>query len=344
MTSSKARVLVSYSSQDRKWRDRLSQVLSRFGDLKGCWSDAGHEVVGLGQDRMDEQIERAQAMVLVVSRHFLRSEEAAATLRRIESARERRGLAVTWVLVDECDTSIDLLEDCQAAHDLRKPLASLSEGMLSATLERIGRRVRALTVHSLEQRRNTVAWDLDSTELGDLVREAVESMDSAHALPSADIGIPEAEKNALVRAGFDLKSRRRGGEDPLATTAAEYAALLQTSLTTQQAAERLGVQPSRIRQRLNSKPASLLGIHTASRGWRLPEFQFTSNGALPGIELVIRALDPRLHAVSVYRWFHTPNPDLITEAGAGGGSPLSPIDWLRSGCDPSLPVELAAKL
>ena len=156
--------------------------------------------------------------------------------------------------------------------------------------------------------------------------------------PRADLTENEAE--ALRRGGFVLEPEDLGPEDPLARTAAELAAILKGSLTTATAAQRLGVDPSRIRQRLTSQPPSLYGIRLES-GWVLPELQFDGDHLIPGIGDVVARLDPELHPVVVHRWFTTPNPDLLVEDESRS---LSPRDWLRFGLPVQAVVDLAADL
>jgi hypothetical protein len=118
---------------------------------------------------------------------------------------------------------------------------------------------------------------------------------------------------------------------------AEYAALLKSSLSTAETARRLGVDPSRIRQRLTADPPTLYGIRIGPN-WYVPEFQFDGDGLLRGLGEVVSRLDPELHPVAVFRWFTTPSADLSAEAL--GGRSLSPRDWLRLG----LPVEAVAEM
>ncbi len=155
--------------------------------------------------------------------------------------------------------------------------------------------------------------------------------------PQRDLTTAEVE--ALRDGGFALEGEDVGEDDPLARTAAEYAALVQTSLTTAGAAARLPVEPSRIRQRLTERPPTLYGIRLGS-GWRIPEFQFEGDGLLPGWSEVVAALDPEPHPISVYRWLTTPNVDLEDQEGRR----LSPRDWLRLGLEPPAVAELAADL
>jgi hypothetical protein len=151
--------------------------------------------------------------------------------------------------------------------------------------------------------------------------------------------LTEAEAAVLRSGGFVLEPVELGTEDPLAQTVAELAALLQESLPTSEAAARLGVDPSRIRQRLTASPPSLYGIRLES-GWVVPTFQMEGNKLLPGVAEVVARLDPELHPVAVFRWFHLPTPDLTLERKEEEPLVLSPRDWLRLG----LPVKPVAEL
>ncbi len=147
-------------------------------------------------------------------------------------------------------------------------------------------------------------------------------------------GISAAEAAVLKRGGFDLGPAEFGPNDPFKETSAELAAILRESLPVEAVAERLGMDPSRTRLRLMSVPRSLLGIPVDS-GWMVPTFQLDGGGLLHGISDVVALLDPALHPVAVFRWFHLPNPDLVLETDAEESKTLSPRDWLQLG----LPVD-----
>lgn len=150
--------------------------------------------------------------------------------------------------------------------------------------------------------------------------------------------LTEPELRALEAGGFDLDPRAQGGADPLALAAAAYAALLKTSFTTVTVATRLGVDQSRIRQRLAER--TLYGFHQESQ-WLIPAFQFVQDQLLPGIGEVVSQLDPELHPVTVMRWFLAPQPELYVEAL---DRTLSPRDWLRLGYPTGPLAELAGQL
>ncbi|HSG38372.1 MAG TPA: hypothetical protein VLE27_01945 [Thermoanaerobaculia bacterium] len=177
--------------------------------------------------------------------------------------------------------------------------------------------------------------------LDPMVREAVNRLQRTLYPKSSRADLTAAEVEALEEGGFNLEPIEPGSEDPLAQTVAEYVALLKSSLTTTAAADRLGVDPSRIRQRLTSQPPSLYGIRV-NNGWYIPEFQFDGDRLIQGTGEVVARLDPELHPVSVFRWFTTPSPELSADEMRGRN--LSPREWLRMGLPVRPVVELAASL
>jgi hypothetical protein len=177
-------------------------------------------------------------------------------------------------------------------------------------------------------------------DLDPMVREAMSRLRRTLYRSDSRADLTREEAEALERGGFVLEDGE-SSEDPLARTVAEYAALLKSSLSTGEAAKRLGVDPSRIRQRLTSLPPTLYGVRIGA-GWYIPEFQFDGDGMVPGIGDVVSRLDPELHPVAVYRWFTSPNPDLSMDEP--GGRNLSPRDWLRLGLPVPPVADLASNL
>jgi hypothetical protein len=128
-------------------------------------------------------------------------------------------------------------------------------------------------------------------------------------------------------------------EEEVARTAFEYAVLRAKGLTTHEAAKRLGVNDSRVRQRLAA--LALYGIK-AGDAWRLPAFQFARKELIPGIDRVFPRLPKSLNPVAVYRWFHTSNLDL--EGRDGQGRAPTPLHWLQIENNPDVVAGLAAGL
>lgn len=145
-----------------------------------------------------------------------------------------------------------------------------------------------------------------------------------------------AEIDALRSVGLSTERWRGAGRiDPLAQSIADYMALLDTSLTTSQAAKYLKVDASRIRQRLRER--SLYGVAYDGEK-RLPRFQFERRKVIPGLAEVLVELPARLGPLDVAEWFLSPNPDLELEDRA---APISPREWLLSGESVETVVALA---
>jgi excisionase family DNA binding protein len=144
----------------------------------------------------------------------------------------------------------------------------------------------------------------------------------------------------------DVVELRRGGLAPTADhgaydrvrarTGAEMAALLSRALSTAEAAARMGVDPSRVRQ--------LLAEHRllASRDggeWRILDVQFSGDGLVPNIGQVVSALPEGMPPLAAARWLRSPEPDLEI-----AGESVSPIEWLTAGGEPERVRSLAADL
>lgn len=61
--------------------------------------------------------------------------------------------------------------------------------------------------------------------------------------------------------------------------------------------------------------------------WRIPELQFQGESLVPNIAEVNAVIDRELDAVSVLRWYTSPDPELE----APDGTLLSPLGWLKAG-------------
>ena len=160
------------------------------------------------------------------------------------------------------------------------------------------------------------------------------------AMPTMLYGDPvkeltDTEREVLVKGGVRLDAELQG--DPLAATMVQFAALVSTSLTTKEAAQRLGVPQSRVRQMVARR--TLYGVLLNSRR-RIPAFQFAQGGGLvPNIAKVNAALPEDLHPVEVQAWYIQPHVDLFV--GDDLDACVSPLDWLRSGGDVRRVVQLA---
>jgi hypothetical protein len=203
----------------------------------------------------------------------------------------------------------------------------LSSGGLSVTLDTAPFRRAGLSVEPADFER--------------LVMEAVERALPPRPPVDARNELTEDEQRFLEEAGVDLAEfahRDRGAASPLAQTAADYAALLATALTVPDLAARLGVDTSRIRQRLARH--TLYGIKDGT-SWRIPLFQLDDTGQalVPGLHRVA----PHwvgAHPVEVARWFTLPHVDLEDAEEES----VSPRTWLLTGGDPKVVAALAEEL
>lgn len=345
MAESRPSIFISCHAADFAWRDLIVEGLLRSESVEP-WVDTRIQVGDEWDKSLKRRIAESSAIVLVLSPEYLKSRRAEELAVAVGEADSDHRPHVTWVLASDCEVSDTAAVEGSPAHDPRRPLETLVGEQLKRIVARICRHVVGLVAPA----RDRMFIDTASRDLGMQWREFVELtvavMDRmggpALLAPTREL-LPVPDQDALRRAGFDVEPRALGMEDPRAMVAAEHAALLGSALSTEEVAERLGVQPSRIRQRLNSDPPTLYGVRGSSREWLVPSFQFNEQGVIPGLGKVIAALDPELHPVSVYRWFHAPNPDLVDEE-LMGEEPLSPLDWLAAGQDPELVVELARNL
>jgi hypothetical protein len=147
----------------------------------------------------------------------------------------------------------------------------------------------------------------------------------------------EAEQQVLDEAHVDLSGLAEQTANPEEVTASRYAAIYARALTVSEASKRLSVSPGRIRQRIAGR--TLHALRVSAGGWRLPLWQFTDQGLLPGLEQVLPALPEQLHPMSVFGFMHQPVPDLDVN-----GTAVSPVDWLATGGDAGPVAELAASL
>jgi hypothetical protein len=191
----------------------------------------------------------------------------------------------------------------------------------------------AMSLHEVLERRFGVGED-------DFAAALVEFADRAGPLALVDIRpvdyFGESQQAALRKLGASLQPLRATELGPVAGLAAAHADLVKHSLSVATVAKLLGVDPSRVRQRIYAH--SLYGFKHGG-AWLVPAFQVDGRTLRPGLNLGIAELSPQLHPVAVSRWFTTPNADLIL-----GDEAVSPIAWLSSGGPPELIASLAGEI
>jgi hypothetical protein len=179
-----------------------------------------------------------------------------------------------------------------------------------------------------------VGLRVNSSEFLSLVEDAARRLSPAHPDPAHYF--TQDQRDVLRSVGLDLSPQRDNEPDTRARAVAEQAVLHDTALTVGQAAATLGVDTSRIRHRLLD--GRLTGWKDRG-GWRLPAWQFTAHGVLPGLDQVLAALPDDQPSLVVAAFMTTPQEDLVA-----GSRAVTPYEWLQAGGDPERVARLAGML
>lgn len=189
------------------------------------------------------------------------------------------------------------------------------------------------------ERSGTLACGGDVSALAaDLLVEAITIVGSAHPATASGGPLAGDERDVLVAVGVDAEARP--DPTPGCRGILDRVRLLSEGLSVAEAADHLGVNQSRVRQRLDER--SLVGLRARDgRAWILPAFQFVGDGAsggeLPGLAQVLRRIRRDCPPSAVAAFFETPQPDLESDEDRS----LSPHDWLLAGGDPEIVAVLA---
>ena len=177
---------------------------------------------------------------------------------------------------------------------------------------------------------------IDFTRFVALLREALDNVGQRRRAGDPSSQLTESDIEQLRAGGMDPSVALGAYDRVRARTAAHTVALLTSSLTAGEAAKRLGVSPSRVRQMLAER--SLLAVKDGGE-WHVLELQFQQRRLVPNIGAVARAMPAGLALVGIANWLTTPEPDLEI-----GDTSVSPLEWLSAGGDPGLVAALAAEL
>jgi len=178
-----------------------------------------------------------------------------------------------------------------------------------------------------------------SSNFSSYFEPAILGRDAVHPFPRRSCGRSSGRRDGCP-AAWRLHDgpADSGPASALAQTAAEYAALRETSLTAVETARRLGVGLSQVRQLLATR--KLYGLQVKG-AWRIPAFQFVGESLLPGLDEVVSALPKDLHPAGFYHWFTAPNSNLTSDEGERR---LSPREWLLAGYPARAVARLATDL
>jgi hypothetical protein len=149
---------------------------------------------------------------------------------------------------------------------------------------------------------------------------------------TAEAPLGDDERAALALLGIDADEAMPYasfyGSAPVREGLARRARMVETALPLAEAAKRMGVSDSRLRQRITE--GTLVAIQKPhGRGWLVPGFQLTEQGELPYLARILSARRRSVGAEALARIFELPNEELKGR---------SPRDWLVAGGEPA-PVE-----
>ncbi|MEN8130410.1 MAG: hypothetical protein ABFS45_09510 [Pseudomonadota bacterium] len=194
-----------------------------------------------------------------------------------------------------------------------------------------------MAVHATKYLTSRGFHDTAPEALNEALRLVLEHMEPM-AYGDASTGLTAEEQAVLQEGGLTLEPTP--GRDPLADTAVKYAAIIKRSFSTGEVSQRLGLTASRVRQMIADR--SLYSFLIDGKRF-IPIFQFIADDQLvPNIIRVNKVLDPRMHPVEVYNWYHTPNVDLFLNQELD--DIVSPLDWLKAGQDAEPVLLLADRL
>ena len=169
-----------------------------------------------------------------------------------------------------------------------------------------------------------------------LVRDTLRAMRATRVQADPTSQLTSAEMAALRRGGLAPTADLGAYQRVRVRTAAALTALMASALSTSEAATRLGVDASRVRQLLADR--RLLAAREGGE-WRILDVQFTDRGLVPNIGTVVASLPAEIPPLAAASWLTVPEPDLEV-----AGRAMSPIEWLSAGGDPERVSALAADL
>ena len=133
------KVFISYSHKDQAWLEQLQTMMKPFVRSGAIlpWADTMIHTGADWREQIQTALTTAKVGVTLVSPNFLASDFIAEVeLPALLTAAAEEGVQVCWILVSACLHETSGLSRFQAAHDISRPLDSLTPAELNANPRR----------------------------------------------------------------------------------------------------------------------------------------------------------------------------------------------------------------
>jgi hypothetical protein len=138
---------ISYSHKDQAWLAQLQTMMKPLVRSRAVlpWADTMIRTGADWHEQIQAALPTAKIGVMLVSSNFLASDFIAEVeLPALLTAAAEEGLQVCWILVSACLHETSKLSRFEAAHDISRPLDSLTPAELNGTLASIAREIDRL--------------------------------------------------------------------------------------------------------------------------------------------------------------------------------------------------------
>jgi len=137
-------VFISYSHKDKDWLRKFQVMLNPAVRKQKItvWDDTMVKVGAKWRYQIENALAKAKLAVLMVSPSFLASDFIAEhELPPLLKAADNTGVTIIWVYLSDCMYELTEIENYQAAHDISRPLDSLSPSDLNSTIKEICKQI-----------------------------------------------------------------------------------------------------------------------------------------------------------------------------------------------------------